>query len=537
MASSVTNVKVNNSQQQKIKDQMAANSAAWHTADANTKKQLEQANKDLASQLGGLNFDSSSGTWSGTAGGTNGGSNAATSGGNQTTYTDILKSTSQGNNNSGSGSGSSSGQYTKYTGGNAELDAALSKYSTAYKEARAKALAGDESAIMAMQNANEAANQLRNQYGYEAELANDDINNVISQMGKNQNAGLTAGQQQTDLQAPSYADLLNQQQNAYQDLLNKQQSAYDQIQKQQAEAKRAAVEQAISGLTQQKDQVGQSYADLFKQLYIDRRMAEKRLPQQMAAMGYTGGLTESSALGLMTNYANALREGEQERINTLSDLDKAISDTEVQGDISIADLAAQNAKDRLNSYTSIIQAMQDQANANIQYALQQEQYEYAKRQDQLAQDNLDYNRRLAAAQYLFENSGDASGLRELGYTDSQIAALQKQWAAAQATANGAGTTEYKPKLTYNQVMEQINANNITPQVERDYAYWMGDTYIPDEAPVKESAGLKNVSSYVDRIADTANGLSKAYNYILNAVSNGVITETEAQTLLRNYGLA
>lgn len=364
--SSVENVVVSNSQQQAIKDQMAANSQAWRTADAQERARLEQANKDLAAQLGGPSFDSGSGTWSGAA---------------------------------------------------------------------------------------------------------------------------TAPVQQTVqkvYEGPSYSDLLKQ-----------QQDAYDEIQRQQEAAKRAAVEQAVGALNRQKDQVGQSYSDLFRQLYIDRRMAEKKLPQQMAAMGYYGGLTESSALGLKTSYADALRQGEQEKISTLADMDQAISDARLKGDISIAELAAQNAKDKLASYTDIVKAMQDQANADRQYAMQKEQFEYGKTQDQLAQENwlksmnrqelldqlerddLDYNRKLKAAQYLFENSGDATGLKMLGYTDSQIDALQKQWAAALVkgtSGSTGGTGSYKPKLTLNQVLEQINAENFAPQVMKDYEYWMGETY-------------------------------------------------------------
>lgn len=65
---SATGVGIYTDIQQSIKDQMNANSKAWHTADAATKKQLEAANKALAAQLGGsVSFDSKTGTWSGAA--------------------------------------------------------------------------------------------------------------------------------------------------------------------------------------------------------------------------------------------------------------------------------------------------------------------------------------------------------------------------------------------------------------------------------------------------------------------------------------
>ena len=48
---------------EQIKQEMAANSAAWHTADEATRRELEAANKALGAQLG-ASFDSVSGKWS-----------------------------------------------------------------------------------------------------------------------------------------------------------------------------------------------------------------------------------------------------------------------------------------------------------------------------------------------------------------------------------------------------------------------------------------------------------------------------------------
>lgn len=51
-----------------IKQQMEANSKAWHTADATTRKQLEATNQKLGSQLG-ASYDSKTGSWSDKSGG------------------------------------------------------------------------------------------------------------------------------------------------------------------------------------------------------------------------------------------------------------------------------------------------------------------------------------------------------------------------------------------------------------------------------------------------------------------------------------
>ena len=52
---------------EQIKKQMEANSKAWHTADAETKKKLEAENQSLGKQIGGT-YNEASGTWSDSSG-------------------------------------------------------------------------------------------------------------------------------------------------------------------------------------------------------------------------------------------------------------------------------------------------------------------------------------------------------------------------------------------------------------------------------------------------------------------------------------
>ena len=65
---SATGVATFTDQQERIKNQMNANSQAWHQADQAERARLEAENRALASQLGsGVRFDPVSGTWSGSA--------------------------------------------------------------------------------------------------------------------------------------------------------------------------------------------------------------------------------------------------------------------------------------------------------------------------------------------------------------------------------------------------------------------------------------------------------------------------------------
>ena len=67
--------------------------------------------------------------------------------------------------------------YTKYEGGDEELDKILSDYGSKYQEARE---AGD---VSGMREANDSANQARNKYGYAAEHADEDIEYIKGKTG------------------------------------------------------------------------------------------------------------------------------------------------------------------------------------------------------------------------------------------------------------------------------------------------------------------------------------------------------------------
>ena len=152
------------------------------------------------------------------------------------------------------------------------------------------------------------------------------------------------------------ADALVQQ---YMDLYNSQQSEYAQRLAAEEAAKRAAVEQAVNRLTGQKEDTNTAYSNMYRQAYIDNMNARKNLNQRLAAQGITGGAAESTLLGLSTSYADALRQGEQNRIGALSDIDQAISDARLTGDIDIANARADTIREQTNSYANVLQNLID----------------------------------------------------------------------------------------------------------------------------------------------------------------------------------
>lgn len=94
------------------------------------------------------------------------------------------------------------------------------------------------------------------------------------------------------------------------------------------------------------------YDDTNKRHYLNYLKSKNALPQQLSAMGYTGGLSETSALGLANEYANNVAETEAQKNAEISGLNaqllKAYYDKEAQK----AQNEAQFAQMGLNQYNT-----------------------------------------------------------------------------------------------------------------------------------------------------------------------------------------
>lgn len=516
-----------------LQDQMNKNSAAWHGASQAEKDRLHQENQKLQQQIdsmsgGSSTFNPNTGKW--TSGGSSGGSSRP----------------------SGGSSGGSSGG-TSYPSGN--WSTGSNGYGSSYGT---DAKGQTDYSVLIRDAMNNGADWQTVQ-----NLLNQRVNKA-QQNGYNQYM---------------YDDLYNQAQNyisankngLYQDYMDKVGSYYDDIQAQQQAAQQAAVDQAVNQLTGQKTGIEQSYDDLYRQLYLDRRRAEKNLPQQLAAMGITGGMAEGTALGIQTSYTDALRQGEQQKLSTLNDIDQAIADARLTGDIGIAQQAAQLAMDKLATYGSLISQMQDQQNWANQFAWQKDQQNVANSQwqqqfnrqqmlDQLSRDDVSYDRKLQLAQYLYEKTGDASGFRSLGFTDAQIAAMQNSYALAMQSArsgssggsSGSRSSGYtggsgnggggytgggsgKTQTTTSPISDGIDPFNVALGTIGTVLGQLGNAGIS-----ASDSGLSQLQTELNRIQDTGNPSSvprRASQIIQQYYERGSITEDTARRLLAQYGFS
>ena len=159
-----------------------------------------------------------------------------------------------------------------------------------------------------------------------------------------------------------------------------------------------AAERAAAAADEQLAALAAQYEGTNRQLYRDYMQTQRVLPQQLAAQGYTGGLSESARLRLGISYQDALARNEQARIAAAA----GIGNERAQTEYEIAAAAAEANRQAL-------------ANQNAQLiALEQERYSYEQAMKEARAQQM------AAA-------GDFSGMLELGYSQDDVDYLTQIW--------------------------------------------------------------------------------------------------------------
>ena len=180
----------------------------------------------------------------------------------------------------------------------------------------------------------------------------------------------------------------------YTQLGNLYQQAYDDQISANDAALEAAKQRAQEATDAQIAALAEQYAGTNRQLYRDYMNNRRVLPQQMAAMGYNGGLSESSLLRLGNAYEEGLNENERARLAQETaynqELMKQLYDAQMR-----TNEANQSARQNLYGQQATLQQMI-----------------YADQQQRAAT--------MAA-------SGDFSEYERLGFSPSEIAYLKQMW--------------------------------------------------------------------------------------------------------------
>ncbi len=284
-------------------------------------------------------------------------------------------STSSSSAASGGSGGKSypNGYTTKYTGGNAALDAKLADLSSRYSAARERALAGDESAVKEMRDINDWANQARNEAGYAAEYAYDDIENIKKQIGYSSGGGSAGGSSGGTISG-SASGTTGTGVNDYSDYIEEMNRA----QQEAALAElRAAYEKNLAGMDRTQQSISPTYQAARNQAAGNAARQQQAFNEYAAAYGLNSGAAGQAQLAMSNALQGNLSDIDTAEADALSDLELQRSQTEIDYNNAIAQAKAEGnyqlAQQLYTEKVRVDEALREQMAQAAQQQLAQQQ--------------------------------------------------------------------------------------------------------------------------------------------------------------------
>lgn len=159
-------------------------------------------------------------------------------------------------------------------------------------------------------------------------------------------------------------------------------SQYEKIAEQQKQALNNKQQLATNQINSQKDNVMQTYNDNARQAYINSMLGKKNVEQQLSQAGLnTSGLLGSAYTNVENAYGNNLATLQNNRDNSINDINKQINETSMQYEIQRNQLLSdiENSKLELQKYGNELayQKYQDALNNYMNFA----NYDYQKSVD------------------------------------------------------------------------------------------------------------------------------------------------------------
>ena len=262
------------------------------------------------------------------------------------------------------------------------------------------------------------------------------------------------------------------------DYWNQYQTLLDQQRKAQEEAIARQTQATVDSINAYKPQVEQSYADQQKANYIANAKNQSQMGDYLGAMGYSGGMAESTMANLNNTYQNNRSAADTEKNNAILTLDQQVAQARASGDTSLADAA--------NRYfTNYLSALQNQQQMDYQKQLQ-EQQNYANTVGSSYNDYLGDAQKLIAAgvpeddyrvRLLLAKHYEKQQTLERQSKDDSQQALENQWQQQQIDNDTAqtnwstGKPYFKPAtskssggMTFSQAVAAYRAGIETPAV-------------------------------------------------------------------------
>ncbi len=431
--------------------------------------------------------------------------------------------------------------YVEYTGGDQELDRALKSLSDQYSQARERALAGETAAVSEMRQANDKANQLRNEKGYAAQLADKDITYVksLSEGASGQKEAGTAGGTVRTQQVTTTAAAAAPQVNDYSGYLEemakaKKEAAIAQLQ--------AAYEKNLAQLDKAGEDITPAYTAARNAAAGQAEKSKRQFNEYAAANGLGSGAGGQAQLAignqlqgtlgdLDAREADALSALELQRTQTQLNYNAAIAKAQADGDY---ELAEQLYREKVRQDEAMVDQMKWQAQQDYQKAYFGWQQEQADRSAALQQAGRAQEQEEALRALLLQyaaGTGDYSGLGGV-YTPEQIARLEEVWNAQKAAEAGQAQSD---------ALAQRRA-------EADWAAKYGDysglkALGVDTTALEQAQAAKAAESAAKSTSSAARSSSSSSAYkpkltasqVDKAISNGLVTDQVKADFAYYYG--
>ncbi len=323
-------------------------------------------------------------------------------------------------------------------------------------------------------------------------------------------------------------------QNYYQQILDTQDAQYAANQ----EAARQRTAQTVASINANKDNINSDFEKAQRENYINKVLQENQMSDYLSAMGYTGGMTESTLQGINNNYLTNRENATSERDNALRDTERLAAEAQASGNSDLADIAN-------NYYNSYVDALQNQA--QMKYQISENQRDQANldrnyllqlRQQEMNERAYEDERKSEAAEKLASNDFDAflntykgkytkeatykkwiKNLKKMsdpyGYNKQKIAYLTQYINSGMGKKKKAGKST---KSTNSDGLENGGSENNSG----NYEYVRQNAY----------TNMYGNSTYGQRVG----GQTSAVNYVKSQLQKGLISENEALAILSELGI-
>ena len=253
----------------------------------------------------------------------------------------------------------------------------------------------------------------------------------------------------------------------------------------------AATAELLQQTRQQKEDVSTAYGQSDKELFRNYRNAVRDLPQQLAAMGITGGLSESSRVELESGYGENLNKSQLQRMAEIADLDAAAATAQRQNELA----AAERENAALLEYYRTLAGLGDQRHQEElteQRLLDERKYIEEREAAEIERARAEQSAELLAS------VGDFSGYVSLGLMSEEQAELMKRlW--IEENPEAARKLGYTPTPTYYYEDEGAEGNEEAAYAALDVG---ARTHVDNIMTLLESDPT-GIDAYVERMVNGA----------------------------------